>query len=679
MHQPVTGSEQNLKTSNAALIWKTALIPAFCTFLIYLPLLKDGFLNLDDYQFILDNSKIRVMNGDFFRWCFTTFYAGNWIPLTWISLALDYAVGQLHPWIYHLHSLALHCLNTLLVFFLSLKLLSRAGKDGEDPKDQPQAWALSAAFLTSILFGLHPLHVESTAWANEQRDLLCGFFYLLSLWLYLASKAFPGKKSWALWGALVCFALSLMSKPMAVSLPFVLLLLDLWPLQRLRAGTLPRMVGEKIPFFLISLAGIVTALLAQAESRFLEMNKVLPVGYRVMHAFHSLIFYLWKMILPLGFHPFYPFDRACRVFSTGNLASLILALAVSALCFLWRKRRPWLAAAWAYYVLTLGPVLGLVQTGGQAAADHYAYLASLGPFLLAGAGLSVLIFRNRAVVLALGLTLAAGLGFLTFRQLAIWHDDIPFFEDITRSCPDAYPIFHTFLDQAYRDEGRYGDALVESQKAESLTPQDPTAHFNTGSILLDLNRDDEAIREFQEALLLNPQDPYTHLNLAIAYRHKGMTKENQGELEKAIKADPQCFAAYRDLGVFYQSLNQWGKAVRAFKSALALKPDNVECIIQLASAYGSGARYQEAFACYGRGLQLDPNNPDLWAQLAKTYWLKGDRAKALEALGNAESFAPQTPEFYRQLGRAYLQAGKKDRAAACFTKARILAQRTKPK
>jgi tetratricopeptide (TPR) repeat protein len=667
-----------LNNHKAAQVWIAALLPVFATFLAFLPLLNNGFLNLDDHQYILDNPHIRVINGDFFRWCFTTFYEGNWIPLSWISLGLDYALGRLHPWVYHLHSLVLHGLNTLLVFFLSLRLLGLAGKNGEGPQAPPQAWALSGAFLASLLFGLHPLHVESTAWANEQRDLLCGFFYLLSLWFYLARKTQPGKKGWAFWGALVCFAFSLMSKPMAVSLPFVLLLLDLWPLQRVRAGNITRLFGEKIPFFLLSLVVIVTAPLAQAENKFMEMNNVLPLGYRVMNAFHSLMFYLWKMILPLGLHPFYPFDRACRAFTPENLVSILLVFAVSAACFLGRKRRPWLGAAWAYYVLTLLPVLGLVQTGNQAAADRFTYLPSLAPFLLAGAGLSFFVFRNKSAVLASGLALGAVLGFLTFRQLAVWHDDISFFGNITRFCPEDPARFHTFLDQAYRAAGRYNDALAESEKAESLTPEDPAAHFNMGSNLLNLNRNGEAIAEFQRALQSNPRDPYSHLNLAIAYQNMGMAKEGLAELEKAVEADPRCFSAYRDLGVYYQNQHQWEKSEGAFKSALALKPDNMECMVELADTYGTGGKYREAFAYYGQGLQLQPNDPVLWAHLGMTYARKGESAKALEALGNAEGFAPQSPEFFVQLGQDFSKLGEKAKAAECLAKARFLKKTAKP-
>jgi hypothetical protein len=169
------------KGTNPFFYWAAALLPALLAVLFYLPVLKDGFINLDDHQYILDNVQIRSINAGFFHWCFTTFYQGNWIPLAWISLALDYAVGKLNPEIYHLHSLILHALNTLLVFFLCLRISSLAGRGGADSKARPEAWAISAAFLTAILFGLHPLHVESVAWANEQRDLLCGFFYLLSL------------------------------------------------------------------------------------------------------------------------------------------------------------------------------------------------------------------------------------------------------------------------------------------------------------------------------------------------------------------------------------------------------------------------------------------------------------------------------------------------------------------
>ena len=530
------------KPAPGRILLLAALFPPLLAFLCYLPLLWNGFVNYDDPPFITENRYLSLPFFPFTQWAFTTFYRGNWMPLSWLSLWVDHALGGTSPWVYHLHSLLLHVLNTLLVYFLAQRLFSRF--------PQPRL----AAMLASVLFALHPLHVESVAWANEQRDLLCAFFYLLSLYFYLETPGKPGWTRWPLPASLICFALSAMCKPMAVSLPLVLLILDHWPLQRAAPSAAVRFL-EKIPFFLLSLAMAAVALLAQTKADAIPDMRHLPPLYRLANAIHSLAFYLWKMALPTGLHPYYPFEASRTLFSPTVILSLLLVAAISWASIHWRRERPWLAAAWFFYLITLFPVLGLVQTGSQAAADRFTYLPSLGPFLIASGATASLLKDQKAYWALVSLT-ACLLGALTIHQLGIWGNSIVFWEDVVKAYPNSYYLPHYDLGQAYFEAGRMEDALREADKALALDPAYAGCHSGRGVALAALGRTGEALAEFEQAASLDPADPKNHLTLAAAYLEMGSLEKSQAELKPAEQASPGLAQDPSGLGRSYSRIRQ---------------------------------------------------------------------------------------------------------------------------
>ena len=299
--------------------WTIGLLPVLLTSFFYLPVLKNNFVNWDDAEVIQENIHIRYLNLDSLHWMFTTFLSGNWIPLTWLSFAVDYRLGGLNPLIYHLDNLVLHGLNTLVVFFLSLKLLGRMPRQETFGAGQGILnWKWMAAFLTAILFGLHPIHTKSVAWATERKDLLSGFFFFTSLWVYLDYAANKKNSSYLI--CLGLFLLALLSKPMAVTLPLVLLLLDFYPLERL-SGQWTKRVLEKIPFWAASLLSGWITIIAQSQSKAFSAMDKLPMLFRISNAFHSVDFYLAKMFIPLDLAAFYPLPPDQNIFSIPYLAS----------------------------------------------------------------------------------------------------------------------------------------------------------------------------------------------------------------------------------------------------------------------------------------------------------------------------------------------------------------------
>jgi len=594
-----------------SLAW--TLAPVCLAFLFYLPVLGDGFVNWDDPSFITDNPHIRSLRPDNLAWMFTTFYTGNWIPLAWLSLALDYALGGLTPWVYHLHSLFLHCANTLLVFLFARKFLSLPSV--------PQLPVEPAAFLTALLFGLHPLHVESVAWANEERDVLCAFFFLLSLLLYLETPDKPGWRNWPLRACLGSFLLALMAKPMAVTLPFVLVLLDAWPLKQLQAR--PHALREKAPFFLFSLAEAVVAPLAQGSAHALAANSVVPPAYRVMNAFHSVIFYLAKMALPTDLHPFYHFPRVGVILSASNIISALLVVILSTVFLALQRPLPWLGTAWLYFLLTLLPVLGLVQTGSQAAADRFTYLPSLGPFFLAGAGAARLLVNRRILFFGAAALLAAALGFLTLRQLAPWKDDLTFWESQVKARQDSPYIPTANLGRAYLDAGRYAEALEQFDRAVALEPAMANPHNGRGMALGYLGRLDEARDEFKKAAALDPLYPHPHFNLAALDERAGDWKGEELELEAGLAVDPGNAEALYDLGLCREKLGDRAGATESLRAVLS----------------------------------RDPSNPWVMLELGEVLLASGDKDGAMEILRQAAAHGPPSPEFRHRLSEVLAQAG----------------------
>ena len=371
------------------LAYPIAGLAALLTFIVYSSTLHNGFVYWDDDEYVLENLHIRSLDFAFFKWAFFNFYSANWHPLTWISHALDYAIWGLNPMGHHLTNNVFHAINTFLVVLLVVKLIKAVHDSPFTIRDSRltshySRFALIAAATTGLLFGLHPIHVESVAWIAERKDLLCALFYLLSVMAYVKYRTYKSYTTYFL--SLGFFFLALLSKPMAVSLPVVLLILDWYPFQKITSlKTFRTAFVEKLPFIALSSFSSIVTILAQGSAAVIRSAEFAPLSTRSFSAVKALAAYLYKIILPLNLLPFYPYALHPSSLFFEYLLPIVLAIGITAGCISLAGRREkfWLCG-WTYYVATLLPVLGIVQVGDQAMADRYMYLPSLGPFLVIG-------------------------------------------------------------------------------------------------------------------------------------------------------------------------------------------------------------------------------------------------------------------------------------------------------
>ena len=469
-----------------------ALLLALVTLLVYLPTAWNGFVVFDDDDYITNNHDIQNgLTWSAIKWAFTTFYASNWHPLTWLSHALDCQLFGLKPGPQHLVNAAFHAANAALLFTL-LWRLTRA------------LWP--AAFIAA-LFAWHPLHVESVAWIAERKDVLSTFFALLSLLAY--TKYAQENRRRDFWLAWFFFALGLMSKPMVVTLPFVMLLLDYWPLRRFSSFQFPdvaRRLLEKWPFFLAVAFSCVITFLAQSRHGVGPVVSLAQVSldYRLKNTAVAYAIYLLKLIWPAKLAVFYPLHE--------KIPAAAVAESLAALAFIsaaaWRLRRscPCLLVGWLWFLGTLVPVIGLVQVGGAALADRYSYFPSIGIFIAVVFGVQSLNVRRQipqTAVAAVAVLILSGSIFATENQLRRWRNSETLFRHAL-AVTDDNDAARTNLGVALEQQGKLNEALAEYLVAERLATERFEIHNNLGLTLLQRGDADAAVKEFQRAIQLRP-------------------------------------------------------------------------------------------------------------------------------------------------------------------------------
>lgn len=518
------------------------------TFLVYLKSLQNEFVNWDDDLYVYENPNITSFSLKFFKWAFFGFHAGNWHPLTWISHAADYAVWGLNPLGHHLTNNVLHAINTFLVVVLVARLLEAGNHPSPALKMEGTSFTISfspftliAATATGLLFGLHPVHVESVAWVAERKDLLCALFFLFSIITYTkyvteAAQEPARRINKQYLFSVVFFILALLSKPMAVTLPLVLLLLDWYPLQRFQSREQLRTVlVEKIPFIALSIISSVLTVFAQKAAGAIATTEAYPLSTRILVAAKALVAYLWNMIVPLNLTPFYPYPKSI---SPAYLFPVALVAGITGACLLTaKKHKEWLSA-WGYYVIMLIPVLGIVQVGSQAMADRYTYLPSLGPFLLVGLVAAWLLTKiqrakkpeltSKIVTLAAVILLLVPLVYMTLSQIRIWKNSITLWTYVIKNRPDEIPIAYNNRGLFFMEKGQLDKAKEDLDKAIALAPYYYEAYYHRGMIFMNLGQYGQALKDLDKAIDLNPL-------FYSAYNNRGMVLGNMGQLDKAIE------------------------------------------------------------------------------------------------------------------------------------------------
>ena len=511
-----------------------ALATAAFAFALYLPALANGFVNWDDPNYVTANPALGNLDAlDYLQWASTSWFSNNWHPLTWISLGIDYAIfGRENATGYHATNLLLHAANCFLVVRLAAALFARGNAS-------PRAQLFGAA-LVGVLFAAHPLHVESVAWVSERKDVLYALFFLASLLAYLRFVDAAGRER-ALWycAVLGLFVLSILSKPMAVTLPVVLLILDAHPLRRFSGDRFPLVpLLEKLPFLAISIASAMATIAIQRAGGALTAIE-LPLGSRLLLAERAVGFYLAKFALPADLAPLYPMPQQYSLSAAEFLVPLLLCLVITGAAFATARRAPLGLAAWLAFGVMLAPVVGVVQVGNQAAADRYMYLPILA-LLIPIAALCARAWdtgQSARRALLVGSTLVALLlSLLSFRQIGIWHDSVTLWE--------------------------HEIALYDT----------PTARQNLGMAYHDAGDLDAARAQWERALELEPGHPWAATDLGNLEKSRGAFKAAEALYRSAIEKDPYFAVAYLNLAMTLEEVGRKSEAVENYRIFLRIAP-----------------------------------------------------------------------------------------------------------
>jgi len=613
------------------------------TFALYWPAVHCGFVNFDDGLYVTENPWVQqglTLEGA--TWALSTTHASNWHPVVWLSHMADCSLFGMFAGGHHLTNVVLHALDTVLLFLLLNRLTNATGR--------------SAA--VAALFAWHPLHVESVAWISERKDLLSTFFWILTLWAYVRYVEHPQWKRYAM--ALLLFTAGLMAKPMLVTLPFVLLVLDFWPLGRFNAPaaeinhdnaagglwkTSLNLLVEKWPFFVMSAASCVVTVWAQHKGGAIKSFEVVSLPMRLANALTAYGGYLAKTVWPADLAVLYPMPGHPPLF--GAICSGLLLAAITLVVVRMRKRQPALLVGWLWFLGTLVPVIGLIQVGAQSMADRYTYLSLIGVFVTVVWGLAdwraagSLPRSIKCIVASLAL---AGLAWVTTRQLSYWRDGTTLFEHAVR-----------------------------------CTTGNPIAHNNLGTALSADGRTAEAMREFAEAIRLNPDYPQAHFNLAMDLGEQGKTTEAINHLQAVLRILPKEAEAHNNLGIMCAREGQLQEAVEQFTTAIALKPGYLKPHLNLAMALNKQGKTAEAIARYHVALRLEPQATEPLDKLAWIMATAGD-ARFRDGPGAvqlaeraAELSRHSVPAYLDTLAAAYAEAGRFKEAVATGEKALQLA------
>jgi len=538
----------------------------------------NDFINFDDPRYITENPQIKSgINLQTIKWAFCTAYFGNWHPLTLLSYALDWRLFGADAFGYHLINLFLHIGSALFLFLL----LNRMTKN---------LW--TSAFVAAF-FALHPLRVESVAWAAERKDVLSMFFGMASIYAY-AFYTDKFKLSYYFL-CVILFALSLMSKPMFVTLPFILLLLDYWPLGRwLKALSAPtesrymvacRLIWEKVPFFSMTVASSITTIWAQNKFGAFTLMEHLSFHRRVANAFISYVSYLVKIFWPVDLAVFYPYEYSVPLWKL--LISGLIIIAITTFVIYYIKKIPFLFVGWLWYLGTLIPVMGLVQVGSQAMADRYTYLPSIGFSIILAWGMSILLKRleiRKKISFAVAIAVLGMLALSTWMHCGYWANSTTLFAHTLQVTKDNY-LAHYNLGCSLLDEGKIEDAIYNYDKTISIKPDYIGAYNNRAVAYHKLGHYQRAIEDYNQTIRLQPDNDLAFYNIGLSYIELGQYQLAINNFNRAIRLNPNYARAYNNRGISYHKLGQYQRAMDDFNKAIRIIPNYVRAYSNRGDAY----------------------------------------------------------------------------------------------
>jgi len=587
-------------------LWLVPAIVAVATCVAFLPVLWNGFVEWDDYENLLNNPHYRGLGWNQLRWMFTTIHMGPYQPLSWLTLGVDYLLWGMNPVGYHLTSIILHAANAVFFYFICRRLLIAALLLAENE----QSWrlTLSAAF-AALFFAVHPLRVESVAWATERRDVVSGFFFLWTIYCYLRVLSPRDDLQSRRWTktALAIYVLSLLSKAIAMTLPVVLLILDIYPLRRLEwdprrwfDSTARGVLREKIPFLIVAVPFALIALFGQQQSSALRSLESYDAGSRLAQAFFGASFYLWKTLVPVKLSPLYEIPPHFSPLDSSILAGVAATTMITLSLYLLKNRWPAGLACWLSYIAILAPVLGLVQAGPQLVAERYSYLSCLTWAVLAGGAAFYLTdhsSRNprwRAYgAAAAGTVILAVLGAVTWKQTQIW-----------------------------RDTGTLWRHVL------TLDPRSSIAHYNLGRFLARQGNQADAIMHYVEAIKIRPDDADAHNNLGVLLMLRGEFEASMEEFQKATRINPEYSRAHFNMGKLFVRQGALDKAYESYRQALKFEPNEAEIHLGLGNVLARQGRLEAAMPYFQQAVKLKPGLADAYVELARSLAAQGDKATA---------------------------------------------------
>jgi Flp pilus assembly protein TadD len=653
------------------------LIPglvALLTFVVFSPALRNGFVNWDDFETLVENQNFRGITWSHLRWMFTTFHMGHYQPLSWLTFGLDYLAWGLEPSGYHLTSVLLHSANAVLFYFLTRRLLALSM-----PSFNLVVLYLAAGF-AALIFAIHPLRVESVAWATERRDVLSGFFLLLTVLSYLkAVGSEMNKTSRRYWMAatVVLYVLSLLSKVIGVMLPLVLMVLDVYPLRRLGGGA-GKWIGadarrvwlEKLPFFIAATAAGIVALTAQQKVGSLVSLEGHDLTDRIAQVLYGITFYGVKTLLPTSLAPVYEFPPDFYLFNWRVILAAIVFMMFTVGLFVARHRWPAGLTCWIVYLLLLAPVSGVAQNGPQLVADRYAYLSCMvWPILLVAVLARLWRSGTGGMVRPVGAALLTGVflfmlfgfGILTWKQTQIWHDTETLWSHALAVRPSSIAYFHMGRSMAQRGDlaeaekhlrraveinprndviqsnlalvlarrGSLAEATEHFRRALEINPKDPASLNNMGITLAQLGKLDEAIEHFRRSLEIKPNDASGHTNMANLLLDRGDVEGAATHLRIAIEIDPKDADNHNTLAIISAKRGNFAEATKHLQRVVELKPGDPAAANNLAITLAQQGSLEEAAERFEAALRIDPNFAEAHAGLARVLAAQKKPAEAM--------------------------------------------------
>jgi len=627
---------------------------AIAVLLVYARVWHFDFVNFDDGDYVTQNIHIRTgLSLQNIGWAFFKGYAANWIPLTSISQMLDCRLFGLQSGWHHLTSLFLHTISTLLLFGLMRRMTGSVWK----------------SLFVAFVFGLHPLRVESVAWIAERKDVLGAFFWIVTLWAYVRYVERPSRGSYLL--VALSLALGLLSKPTTVTLPFALLLLDVWPLKRIaltgeNAPQLSRLLKEKVPLFLLTAgACVVTWVIAQRDGT-IQSTRLIPLGVRFSNAFVSYATYLVQLVYPAKLAVFYPYPAPGPLQTT---AAIVTVLVISVLVL--RSHLPYLFMGWFWYLGTLVPMIGIAQAGAQSHADRYTYIPFIGISVILAWGLTAFAMRwqrGPAVLAGIAITACTGWMIVTWQQIGYWKNSETLFGHALDVTTGNY-VAHNNYGHALRERGSTGEAISHFRMALQIRPDDLEAHTNLGEALLAEGRTEEAAPELLESLRLNPTQPEAHIDLGVLLDRLGRTEEAAKQYQQAVDLKPEDAVAHSGLGSMLVSLRETDAGLRELYMGLQLDPNDADGHYNLGVVLATLGRIDEALAEFSEAVRLKPGDPKAHYNLGTALAAKGRMNEALGEFMATLRLKPTDANAELNLGKVLANLARYDEAAAHFSEA----------